>query len=297
MKLRKNAKGELFIAFDCPHCQAELKNRVEQIGMFERCSFCSGKFTIPGDEVYRAYLETQSKRRLEQARPAPAKTQIQPDPEPVHRPRRDPSRVQRSPEVETRSGAVAIDLDHSDLHQSIKDQGYIADDYISTTLNPGEKVLMQFGPATAALVALQIITGIMVLFWVLVIVGIIVTGRNDFVNRPGLALSGTLLSIIYLFAMMVLPTLIPLLMLMKRRNTITSQRIVTRSGLVSLNVNEVHNSSISGLSIRQHLFGRWFGYGTIHIYADGTHVRLTSVDQPIAVASAVRLAIDSAKKA
>jgi hypothetical protein len=97
--------------------------------------------------------------------------------------------------------------------------------------------------------------------------------------------------------MMVLPTLIPLMMLMRRRNTITNMRIVTRSGLVSLNVNEVHNASISGLSIRQHLFGRWFGYGTVHIYADGTHLRLTSVDQPIAVTSAVRLAIASANQA
>ncbi len=294
MKLRKNAKGELFIAFDCPHCQAELKNRVEQIGSFERCSYCSGKFTIPGDEVYRAYLETQSQRRLEQSRPAQAEPQRQPEPEPVFRPRRDPS---RSPEVETRSGAVAIDLDHRDLDHGIKDQGYIADDYISMTLNPGEKVLMQFGPATAAIVALQIITGIMVIFWLMAIIGIIVTGRNDFVNRPGLALSGTLISIFYLFAMMVLPTLIPLMMLMRRRNTITNMRIVTRSGLVSLNVNEVHNASISGLSIRQHLFGRWFGYGTVHIYADGTHLRLTSVDQPIAVTSAVRLAIASANQA
>ena len=293
MKLRKNAKGELFIAFDCPHCQAELKNRVEQIGSFERCAYCSGKFTVPGDEVYRAYLETQSKRRLEQSRPVPVEPQIQPEPEPVYRPRRDPS---RAPEVEPRSSAVPIDLDHSDFNPGVKDQRSIADDYISMTLNPGEKVLMQFGPATAAIVALQIVTGIMVLFWLMTIIGIIVTGRNDFVNRPGLALGGTLISLIYLFAMMVLPTLIPLMMLMRRRNTITNMRIVTRSGLVSLNVNEVYNSSISGLSIRQHLFGRWFGYGTVHVYADGTHIRLTSVDQPIAVASAVRLAIASEKQ-
>ena len=198
--------------------------------------------------------------------------------------------------MEPRSSAVPIDLDHSDFDPGVKDQRSIADDYISMTLNPGEKVLMQFGPATAAIVALQIVTGIMVLFWLMTIIGIIVTGRNDFVNRPGLALGGTLISMIYLFAMMVLPTLIPLMMLMRRRNTITNMRIVTRSGLVSLNVNEVYNSSISGLSIRQHLFGRWFGYGTVHVYADGTHIRLTSVDQPIAVASAVRLAIASEKQ-
>ena len=98
---------------------------------------------------------------------------------------------------------------------------------------------------------------------------------------------------VYTFAFLVLPSLIALLRILKRKYTITDQRVVSRSGLASLSVNEVRTESISGLTIGQSLFGRLFGYGTVHVYADGTSVRLISVDHPIAVASAIRSVIES----
>jgi hypothetical protein len=290
MKLKKNAAGELFITFECPHCQAGLKNRAEQIGSMQRCTDCGGRFTVPGDEIYRAYLEGQGGGQPPQREAPPARPQpIQIDPEPVSRPRQAEPRRPEPVEARPRRSRYQDDLDFDAPYSgsSTSAPGF-ADDYISMTLRTGEKAVLQFGPATAAVLTLQVMTGLMFLIYVLFIAGIVFTGRNDFANRPGTAFGGTFIAMIYLFCLLVLPWLIALLRVMRRRYTITNMRTVSRHGLASLNVTEVRNTAISGLGISQHLFGRWFGFGTVHIYSDGLHLRLSSVDQPVAVAAALQ---------
>ena len=292
MKLKKNASGELFITFDCPHCQAALKNRAVEIGTMDRCNACGGRFTVPGEEIYRAYMEGQGgaqqpQRETPSARPLP----IQLEPEPVSRPRQADQRRPEPPPAQPRQRASRYqnDLEFDEpSYSSAAGRAYVADDYISMTLREGEKTVLQFGPATAAVLALQVMTGLMSLIYIIFIVGIIITGRNDFANRPGTAFGGTFIAMIYLFCLLVLPWLIALLRVMRRRYTITNMRTVSRHGLASLNVTEVRNAAISGLGISQHLFGRWFGFGTVHIYSDGLHLRLSSVDQPVAVAAALQ---------
>lgn len=293
MKLKKNAVGELFITFDCPHCQAALKNKAVEIGTMQRCTDCGGRFTVPGDEIYRAYLEAQGgyqppAREATTTRPQP----IQIDPEPATRPRQPEPRSRTEPQpVENRErrSRYQNDLDFDEPRSSYNSNpSSFSDDYIAMTLRQGEKAILQFGPSTAAVLTLQLITGLMTLIYVVVIAGIIFTGRDDFANRPGTAFGGTFIGMIYLFCILVLPWLIALLRVMRRRYTITNMRTVSRHGLASLNVTEVRNASISGLGISQHLFGRWFGFGTVHIYSDGLHLRLASVDQPVAVAAALQ---------
>ena len=292
-KLKKSADGRLFVVYECPHCQGNLRSLAELIGNPTRCKSCGGNHTIPGDELYRTYLKA-----------------VQPEPEPFRAPPlrldidsddRLPGPSSRIEPARAKRKTVEYDADPPDepSFRSPRNSRYpdavqpVFDDYVAMTSHPGEQIRLQFGPSTAAVLALQIIVGLMAFLWLLIVAGSIITGRQDFRNRPGTAFGGTVILTVYTFAFLVLPSLIALLRILKRKYTITDQRVVSRSGLASLSVNEVRTESISGLTIGQSLFGRLFGYGTVHVYADGTSVRLISVDHPIAVASAIRSVIES----
>ncbi|MFM1802083.1 MAG: Bacterial domain [Planctomycetota bacterium] len=295
MKLKKNSSGVLFITYDCPSCQTALKNRAEQIGESTKCRECGSQFSIPGTEIYQSYLAAQSQKERP-ASQSPKKVQPEarssrrlstPNPNLEHRESvSDPLRI----DVDQSYDPYSTRTFSSSRSDTGSPQGYSDgfDSYISMTLSDDERILIQFGPASAAVLALQILLLIMGLIW-MVIAGfmLFVAAGGDFFTK--------LFSILYTFCMFVLPTLIALLRILKRKYSITSHRLVSRSGLASLSVNEVRNDAVSGLAIRQSLFGRWFGYGTVHVYADGTSLKLTSVDNPITIAQAVQSAIDHVK--
>lgn len=290
MKLKKNASGVLFITYECPHCHCALKNKAEEIGRPHTCRDCGGQFPIPGKEIYQNYLAAQTSRQQTDG------AQAQPEPKPARQSAARPNRNQPEPSFEPlqlQDEFSGGDYRYSRVSTSHLGSGRSGnnsnafDDYVDLTLKKGETILMQFGPAAAAVLALQILLAVMSLIWILIFVSLVFFGNADIFTKFG--------AVVYTFCMFVLPTLIALMRIMKRKYTITNQRVVSRSGLASLSVNEVRNDSVSGLSIRQSLFGRWFGYGTVHLYADGMNLKLTSVDQPIEIASAVQSAIQSAK--
>lgn len=290
MKLKKNAAGVLFITYECPRCHVPLKNLAEDIGGFYTCYACGSQFPIPGEELYSSYLDAQAQRQR------PAEPVIAPEPKPAQRPPAKPAKPRPEPEFEPLQLQPDEDSAPPRIRKSPASTSRLGgssgenaafDDYVGVTLKKSERIIMQFGPAGAAVLALQVVLGIMILIW-LAGVAVIFTMSNG-------GLLPALISVLYSFCMLVLPALIALMRIMKRRYTITNQRIVSRSGLASLSVNEVRNDAVSGLSIRQSLFGRWFGYGTVHVYADGTSLRLSSVDQPIGIASAVQTAVHASK--
>lgn len=305
-KLKKSADGRLFVSYECPDCGANLRNRAEEIGRPGRCKYCEASHTIPGLDLYQAYLESQSASREErnvrgappprdQAPSRPLRLGIEDELDNIDPP---PARIPRATsQTRSRSGEsrlVTLD-DERDATRVSNRYDSSEDDYVRMTALPGEKVRLRFGPATAAVVGLQVLVGLGTLLWILAIVGVILTGRNDFRDRPGTAFGGTLIMAVYGFCILVLPWLIALLRVWNRIYVITDQRILSKSGLASLNVQEVRTESVSGLSVKQSIFGRIFGFGTVHVYADGTNLRIFWVDHPVAIAAAVRSVVEPEK--
>lgn len=290
-KLKKSADGRLFVVHDCPHCTIQIRHRIEEIGQSDRCKECGGHLSVPGQDLYQAYLRTQSTSPAPSESISPLKLDLS-NPAPFfadtvktsgisakrNRPGRESSSAFTSPSGTYSAGPS---FDHSQSDEAF-------DDYIAMTTHDNERIVLQFGPSETAVLTLQIVVALMTLIWLLIVIGTFMNGRGDFLDRPGTVLGGTLIIAAYGFLILVLPSLIALLRILKRKYTITDQRIVSRSGLVSLSVHEVKTADASGISTWQTLFGRLFGYGTVHVYADGTSVKLISVDHPIAVAAAVR---------
>ena len=51
---------------------------------------------------------------------------------------------------------------------------------------------------------------------------------------------------------------------------VTNKRVVCRTGVISINTEELKNQKIESVEIRQSLFGRIFGYANIHFSGTGT---------------------------
>lgn len=293
-KLKKSADGRLFVVHECPHCGANLRNKAEDIGQPSRCKTCSAPITVPGQDLYQAYLKS-----LEPAPESPSapvlNLGISDEDESLDTaPARPPRIVTQSKPRSQSSRIVTLD-DERDAAESYDRYAPASDDYLKLTAVPGETVLMRFGPATAAVVGLQVLTGLGILLWVLILVGVILTGRDDFRDRPGTALGGTFIMAVYGFCILVLPWLIALLKVWHRSYVITNRRILSKSGLASLNAQEVRTGSVSGMSVKQSFLGRLFGFGTVHVFADGTNLRIFWVDHPVAIAAAVRSAVEASK--
>lgn len=291
-KLKKSADGRLFVVHECPHCGANLRNKAEDIGQPSHCKTCDTAITIPGQDLYQAYLKA-----LEPAPEPPSAPSLNlglaaddegPDTAPVR-----PPRIVSQPRPRSQSSRIVTLDDERDAADSYDRFGPASDDYLKLTAVPGETVMMRFGPATAAVVGLQVLTGLGFLLWLLILAGVILTGRDDFRDRPGTAMGGTFIMAVYGFCILVMPWLIALLKVWHRSYVITNRRILSKSGLASLNAHEVRTESVSGMSVKQSFLGRLFGFGTVHVFADGTNLRIFWVDHPVAVAAAVRSAVEA----
>jgi DNA-directed RNA polymerase subunit RPC12/RpoP len=297
-KLKKSADGRLFVVYECPDCGADLRSKAEDIGQSNRCKSCGGHLTIPGNDLYQAYLKSIEPS---QQTPGPPPSVSSPglnlgigdDFESFDAPAPRPTRAPSQPRPRPKPPRI-VTLDNE--RDSIEDDdqyGHSDRDYLSLTTVAGESITLRFGPATAAVVGLQVIVGLGVLLWLVLVIGVILNGRNDFRDRPGIALGGTIITAVYSFCILVLPWLIALLSIWNRKYVITDRRILSQSGLAGLNVKEIRTESVSGLSVRQSFFARLFGFGSLSIFADGTSLRIYCVDRPIAIAAAVRSVIES----
>lgn len=297
-RLKKSADGRLFVSYECPDCGSHLRNRAEEIGNQQRCKHCGGNHSIPGRELYQAYLISQQSSRAEphpvDDQPVPSlRLGLEDSLESIQKPQYRQSRATAEPQPRSAGSRIVTLDDERDASRNSDRYDSENGDYFSMTALPGEQVRLRFGPATSAIVGLQILVGLGVLLWILTVVGVALTGRNDFRDRPGTALGGTFIMAVYGFCILVLPWLIALLRVWRRTYVITDQRILSKSGLASLNVHEVRTESVSGFMVKQSLFGRLLGFGTVHVFADGTNLRIFWVDHPVAIAAAVRSVVDT----
>ena len=72
---------------------------------------------------------------------------------------------------------------------------------------------------------------------------------------------------------------------------VTSHRFVEKTGLFSLNTNEIALQNIEGVRVEQNLWGRMLGYGRLRIEGNGVDaVDLPNIDDPIGFRSAIETA-------
>lgn len=72
-----------------------------------------------------------------------------------------------------------------------------------------------------------------------------------------------------------------LLMLYTREMVVTNKRVISRWGIISVRTDELKNSKIESVEIKQSLLGRILGYGTLWFSGTGTSkVRFENVENP-----------------
>jgi len=154
-KLKKSADGRLFVVHECPHCGANLRNKAEDIGQPGRCKSCSAPITIPGQDLYQAYLQT-----LEPAPEPPSAPKlnlgISDDDESLDTAPARPPRIVTQSRTRPQSSRIVTLDDERDAAESYERYTPGGDDFLKLTAVPGETVMMRFGPATAAVVGLQV---------------------------------------------------------------------------------------------------------------------------------------------
>lgn len=73
---------------------------------------------------------------------------------------------------------------------------------------------------------------------------------------------------------------------------ITSDRLVYKKGLIARHVGELNIDRIEGVSVRQGVFGRIFGYGRVIVRGMGVgEVMLPSIEEPITFRGAIQEAL------
>lgn len=72
---------------------------------------------------------------------------------------------------------------------------------------------------------------------------------------------------------------------------VTSQRIVRKSGLLSLHTDEMSLRNIEGIRIQQSLWGRMLGFGTVRVEGSGVDaVEICDIDNPVAFRASIETA-------
>ena len=65
---------------------------------------------------------------------------------------------------------------------------------------------------------------------------------------------------------------------------ITNKRVIFKTGIISIRTEELKNSKVESVEIKQTILGRIFGYGNIWFSGTGTsRVKFNNVDDPIEV--------------
>ena len=65
VKYRKTLLG-IVVTYDCPHCDSNLKSKIDEAGKDDHCPICEGAFVVPGTE-YREYIKTQELQEMKEA--------------------------------------------------------------------------------------------------------------------------------------------------------------------------------------------------------------------------------------
>jgi len=61
---RKTLRGRDEVTYDCPNCQASLKNDLSDAGIRDSCPHCGCEFFVPGDERLNVLKQAESQGKL-----------------------------------------------------------------------------------------------------------------------------------------------------------------------------------------------------------------------------------------
>src|SRR5258708_6374615 len=84
---------------------------------------------------------------------------------------------------------------------------------------------------------------------------------------------GAIISLLFSWVFLFLPTLWLLLVVSKTELGITSKRVIVKTGVLSSNTKETTLDKIQNVTFRQSLLGRLFNYGTVVVQTGATYGR------------------------
>jgi uncharacterized membrane protein YdbT with pleckstrin-like domain len=98
----------------------------------------------------------------------------------------------------------------------------------------------------------------------------------------------------YVLGLAFLFLLIPIIVNITKELTITSKHIIFKTGLISRQTIKLNHSTINSLQVKQNIFGRIFGFGTIIFnVTGGEKTEISGICKPLEFEKDARTTIDA----
>jgi len=102
---------------------------------------------------------------------------------------------------------------------------------------------------------------------------------------------------VYIIGLALLSLLVPTIVNITKELTLTSKRIIFKTGLIRRNTVELNLCKIQSLHVEQNFFGRILGYGTIIFnVTDGGKTKISGICKPLEFEKDARITINASQK-